>query len=214
MAGNALHLSRTPRHYAHIAVLSLLILVSAAAIQAQAPPAPVLQSPANGATDVSRSPTLTWSASSGATQYDVYLGTTNPPPQAATMAVPYFPAQDLSANTTYYWKIVAKNSFGSASSAVWSFRTTPVTGPPVPPVLQSPANGATGVSLSPTLTWSASTGAATYDLHLGTSNPPPPYATGMSNTTTSYPAGPLNAGAAYYLNPAHSECPKGLQRPS
>ncbi len=75
-----------------------------------APGTPTSPSPANGATGVSATPTLTWSAS-GATSYDVRFGTANPPPQVATgqTSASYAPAS-LAANTTYYWQVVAKNS--------------------------------------------------------------------------------------------------------
>ncbi len=43
-------------------------------------PAPALVSPANGATAVPVSTSVTWNPSLGATSYDVYLGTSNPPP--------------------------------------------------------------------------------------------------------------------------------------
>ena len=42
--------------------------------------------------------------------------------------------------------------------------------PPAAPVLSSPANGATGVSTSPTLSWNASSGASTYEFQLSTSS--------------------------------------------
>lgn len=47
--------------------------------------------------------------------------------------------------------------------------TEPPPPPPVAPVLISPANGSTGVWISPTLTWGASAGAATYEVQVSTS---------------------------------------------
>jgi hypothetical protein len=93
-------------------------------LSALAPPGtPTLISPANGATGVSQTPTLSWSATD-ATTYDVYFGTAASPPlvssgQAAALYVP----GSLATNTTYYWKIVANNSDGSTTGAVWSFTT-------------------------------------------------------------------------------------------
>jgi beta-glucanase (GH16 family) len=86
------------------------------------PPAPQLSSPANGASGVSVTPTLTWSAAGGATSYDVYLGTAAPSLVTTTTSTSYTPA-GLSAGTLYYWQIVARNSAGTASSATWSFTT-------------------------------------------------------------------------------------------
>jgi hypothetical protein len=66
-----------------------------------------------------------------------------------------------------------------------------------PPValLNSPPNGATGVSIPPTLTWSASNGANYYNVFFGTS-PTPPFVRGV--TTTSYSPGALTPGRTYY----------------
>ena len=50
-----------------------------------APPAVTLSAPSNGATVPSGAPTLSWGASEGATSYNVYLGTSNPPGLAATV---------------------------------------------------------------------------------------------------------------------------------
>jgi len=88
------------------------------------PAAPVLTSPANGATGASVTPTLTWAASSGATSYDVYFGTLSAPPLVTnTAATSYSPPGSLSSGTTYFWQIVARSTAGTASSATWSFTT-------------------------------------------------------------------------------------------
>jgi hypothetical protein len=39
------------------------------------------------------------------------------------VASSYYSLPVLSFNTRYYWKVVATNGYGSASSAVWSFTT-------------------------------------------------------------------------------------------
>ena len=86
-------------------------------------PAPVLSSPANGAAGVALLPTLNWGASSGATSYDVYFGTAAPPPLVTNVTTTSYAAAALSSNTTYHWKIVAKNSVGSTSSSTFAFST-------------------------------------------------------------------------------------------
>ena len=82
--------------------------------------------PPDGATDVSRRVTLTWSAD-GATSYDVRFGTGNPPPQvsAAQMNTSCSP-QPLANGVTYFWQIVAHNGGDSTSGPIWSFRTAAV----------------------------------------------------------------------------------------
>ncbi|OWY21034.1 hypothetical protein C7N43_00940, partial [Sphingobacteriales bacterium UPWRP_1] len=84
-------------------------------------------SPSNGQTGVSSGgTTLSWSAVSGATGYDVYFGTTSPAPTlvASNQAGTTYATGALSALTTYYWRIVPRNSGGTATGcANWSFTT-------------------------------------------------------------------------------------------
>jgi len=92
-----------------------------------APAAPVLVSPANGATSVSPQPSLTWNVSAQAMSYDVYFGTTTTPPLVTnTPNINYSPAT-LSPGTVYYWAIGARNKLGAKVSAPWSFTTSCVT---------------------------------------------------------------------------------------
>ncbi|HUW82219.1 MAG TPA: Calx-beta domain-containing protein [Phycisphaerae bacterium] len=83
-------------------------------------------SPADGATKVSRSVILSWTAGSGADSHDVYFGTNpNPGPsefqgnQTDTTFVPGY----LGKNTWYYWRIDEVNAGGTTTGVVWSFRT-------------------------------------------------------------------------------------------
>ncbi|MEO8026645.1 MAG: BACON domain-containing carbohydrate-binding protein [Bryobacteraceae bacterium] len=104
-------------------------------------PGPVaLQSPADGATGIAVNTSVTWSAATGATSYDVYFGTTNPPP-LFTSGSGLTSNPTLIAGTTYFWKITARNAGGSSVSSVWSF-TTAGTAPPAPNGV-SPASGNT-----------------------------------------------------------------------
>jgi len=137
-----------------------------------APETPSSPSPAHGATGVATNATLTWT-SSGATTYDVLFGTTDPPAQVASgISTPSYTPAGLVAGTTYFWQIVAHNSGGANQGPQWTFTTVPPVQPPSPSTTPSPADGATGISTAPTLTWSA-TGATSYDVAFGTTNPPP-----------------------------------------
>jgi hypothetical protein len=142
-----------------------------------APAAPVLLSPANGATGVPAAQALAWNAAANATSYDVYLGTSTSPPLVATVSgTTYQPAAALTAGATYYWRVVARNSTGSATSATYSF-TIGDAAPSGPTAdssltLLSPADGATGVSRNPTLQWTPVQGAISYDIHVGTTATP------------------------------------------
>ena len=91
-----------------------------------APAAPVLISPSNAATGVPTNPALTWSASPGATSYAVSLGTSSSPSQVATVSGTTYSPSSLSANTTYYWNVMATNATGSATSPTFNFTTQAV----------------------------------------------------------------------------------------
>ena len=90
------------------------------------PGSPSSPSPANGATGVALSTTLTFT-SSGADRYDIYFGTSGTPPLVSTDQVSAsYMTGALNPSTTYFWKVVAKNSGGSTTGSVWSFTTTGV----------------------------------------------------------------------------------------
>jgi formylglycine-generating enzyme required for sulfatase activity len=162
-------------------------------------------SPANAATDVSTSPTFTWSYSDSIGEpitYDVFFGTSNPPTAqiAAGQSAASLACTGLASSTTYYWKVNAKNIWhGSTTGPVWSF-TTRTNIPPAVPSNPSPANAATRISTYSTLTWSCSDpewDAITYDVFLGTSNPPTTQvATGQS--AASFSCTDLANSTTYY----------------
>jgi hypothetical protein len=70
--------------------------------------------------------TLSWPALLGATGYDVYFGTVNPPVTMVSfnqIGLTY-DANVVSGNT-YYWMIVPQISGGGSSCNVWSFSVSP-----------------------------------------------------------------------------------------
>ena len=83
-------------------------------------------SPASGATKVSRSVILSWTAGSGADSHDVYFGT-NPNPGASesqgNQAQTTFDPGYLGKNRWYYWRIDEVNAGGTTTGVVWSFKT-------------------------------------------------------------------------------------------
>ena len=141
------------------------------------PAAPTLVSPADLATGVAIPAALSWNASTGATSYGVQVSTTSAFTTLAfsqTVTTTSASATGLAASTVYYWRVNATNAGGtSAYSSVRSF-TTAATPPPPPippvPVLVSPANGATNVAATATLSWGASTGATSYRVQVSTSS--------------------------------------------
>ena len=83
---------------------------------------------ADGAVDVPRNLVLSWSPVTYLpTTYDVYFGTDNPPVtlvsqnQAATSYAP--PAPYLAPNTDYYYRIVAKNTYGTSPGCIGKMTT-------------------------------------------------------------------------------------------
>jgi len=78
------------------------------------PGTPSNQSPRNHAAGVSINTNLGWSDCSNTDYYDLYFGTSSPPPRygsAPTSTTPCYPFQnDLEYGTKYYWKIEAKNN--------------------------------------------------------------------------------------------------------
>jgi len=132
-----------------------------------------LTGPDDGATNVSVTPTFSWTAAAEAANYDVYYGTTSPGTlQDNVTGTSYTVPAALATSTVYYWKIVAKNAEGetTASGAPRSFTTTSV---PAPGsfTLTGPTNGAADVSVTPTFSWSVASGATSYDIYYGLTSP-------------------------------------------
>jgi hypothetical protein len=92
-----------------------------------APSAPTGPSPADGATSVNASATLQWTACSLAQTYDVYLDTSATPALWAAGVTGTSLSVSLTAGTTYYWRIVARNSAGATAGSTWSFTTKAAT---------------------------------------------------------------------------------------
>ena len=79
--------------------------------------------PGDGVTNVSLTPTLSWTAGSNTDSRDVYFGTTTNPELIGNQTNANYVPVALSANTTYYWRIDGKNAGGTTIGALWSFRT-------------------------------------------------------------------------------------------
>lgn len=101
--------------------------ITSTAAPTTAPSCAVLTSPVNAATGVAVAPTLSWAASVGADSYDVYFDTNaNPTTLVGNVtATNYTGPNNLALNTTYYWKVVPKNTVGAATGCtIYSFTTT------------------------------------------------------------------------------------------
>ncbi len=171
-------------------------------------PAPTLSAPANGATGVSTAPNFSWSAVSGNAGYRILVAANSSalPTSASsdacgscvintttsTNVTSYTPSAVLSGGTTYYWEVHALTPASNPGYGTWSnissFATANSNLPA--PSLSSPANGATGVSTTPTFSWSAVSGANTYWLMVATSASAFP----TSTTATSCPSCVISQG--------------------
>lgn len=139
---------------------------------------------------------LSWTASSGATSYAVKRSMTNGGPytQIATPSGTTYTDTGLTNGTTYYYVVAAVNSAGSSANSNQASATPAAAQsvPPVPTGLQATAGNAQ-VSLS----WSASSGASSYNVKRATTSGGP-YTTVNSPTTTGYTDTGLTNGTTYY----------------
>ncbi len=98
------------------------------------PAAGALPDPADGAIEVTRTPTVIWTAGPPpapcVNTFDVYLDTNNPPVTlvASGLTTPGYTSGLLGEGTTYYWQIVTTDCCNTTTGPVWSFTTlgTPI----------------------------------------------------------------------------------------
>lgn len=189
------------------------------------PPTPTSPSPGTtsspGPVQASSTVTLSWGASAGATYYDlgvVDVATGSFVVNTTTTSASY--VATLTAGKTYRWNVAAGNAAGLSPYTTVIYFQTPTSLLPAP-TLTGPSDGATGVSTTPTFSWSTVSGANRYWLICSTSLsdlPTDPNATscpncvsfGLSGNTdqtsytppTTFPylgtTRTLNAGTLYY----------------
>lgn len=80
-------------------------------------------SPGNGDTILVKNPTLGWTPGNGSTSFNIYLGTTNPPPFLSNTTSNSIQTEILNSNTTYYWRVDCKNQHYTTEGDVWDFTT-------------------------------------------------------------------------------------------
>src|SRR5215212_1700565 len=140
-------------------------------------------SPANGATNVDTTVTLNWSAYTGTnlnryrycidktnnSQCDASGGWTNASGNRSVTL------SGLEVGTYYYWQVQAvlsdETKIDANGGSWWSFTTKSQSNTAPGAFAKSlPAGGATGQSQTPTLVWQASSGTATYEYCIDTTN--------------------------------------------
>jgi len=174
-------------------------------IPANRPPdAPYKPTPLDHATGVALDQAIKWRASDpdrDRLSYTVSLGTTNPPPVAATglAAAGYTPTQQLVTSARYYWSITVSDGEQTTAGPVWSFMTAAPNRAPNSPYAPDPADLAIDIPVNQVLNWRSydpDRDSLTYALYFGDSNPPPLVSEGL--TTTTYHPGTLAPETQYY----------------
>jgi hypothetical protein len=156
----------------------------------QPPAAPTLTATA-GQNQVS----LSWTASTGATSYNVLRGTTNGGPytQIGTSSTTGYLDTAVNAGVTYFYVVQAVNSAGTSGNSNQASATP--TAPPQPPAAPTGLT-ATGGQGQVALGWIASAGATSYNILRGTvSGGETQYATSSSNSFTDLN---VTAGTQYF----------------
>lgn len=130
-----------------------------------------LVAPPDGSAGLPGAIDLEWQASEGAGSYDLFLGTTSPPPRiAAALTGTRFRASGLAPGAKYLWTVVARAACDpqrTRATRTGVFAVGGACSPPVAPVLLGPEDGASTPPGGGTFSWAPSAGSASYDLYLG-----------------------------------------------
>ncbi len=157
-------------------------------------------------------PTLSWTAVSGATGYQININdnTTSKLSTYTTGAsVTSFalPTGVLTAGQSYVWSVRALNGTASGPPSTYLYFQTPPAAPTLAaPVIVSPGSSATPgpvlTTSTPTLTWTAVTGVTGYQINVydTTLGKLATYTTGASVTSYTLASGALTAGDVYVWN--------------
>jgi fibronectin type 3 domain-containing protein len=139
---------------------------------------------------------LTWTASSGATSYNVKRGTASGGPYTTvgSPARTTYADTSLTNGTAYYYVVTAVDATGESGNSNQA-TATPIAAPtaPAPPLNLTATGGNQHVSLA----WTASTGATSYNVKRATTNGGP-YTTVASPTGASYTDTTVTNETTYY----------------
>jgi hypothetical protein len=137
-----------------------------------------------------------WTANGNRTGTEYYVENTTKATNSGWITALLWNETGLTAGTSYTYRVKARNGdlidTGWTSLGSQKTQDCPVPGTPSSP---SPANGTTGISTSPTLTWAGTTNTDSYDIYFGTAASPPFV---INTTSTSYNPTGLIGGTLYY----------------
>ena len=160
--------------------------------------------PADGAEFVDPNIVLSWTAGFGGKLHTIYFGddfdqVNDAEGGTSQGPMTYTPGQ-LESGKVYYWRVDEYDGSNTYKGDVWSFTTPGAVGSPVP------ANGATDVKMTTTLSWTASDNAASHEVYFGSGKDAirnadknsPEYKGSKALGAESYDPGNLSWYATYY----------------
>jgi len=163
--------------------------------------------PADGAEFVGPDVILNWTAGFGAKLHHVYLSDNRDDVETAASAaykgargLATFSAGTLDQEKVYYWRIDEFDGVGTYQGDIWSFTTPGAVGN------AKPANGASGVQMTTTLTWTPADTATSHEVYFGTdkdavqnaTTASPEYKGSKTLGNESYDPGQLDWYSSYY----------------
>ncbi|MCX7877155.1 MAG: YCF48-related protein [Ignavibacteria bacterium] len=135
------------------------------------PNPPGLILPANNSSGISLTPYFDWDSTSPVSFYRIQISVdssfsvTHADFTGITRSDFTLNSPPLSHNFRYYWRVNATNEAGTGPWSV-RFNFTTLLGPPAAPILLSPPNYASGISLTPLLDWNEDISVTSYQLQL------------------------------------------------
>ena len=160
--------------------------------------------PPDGAEFVDLSVELSWTKGFGAISHTVYFGDNLDDVDNATGGdsqggATYTPGT-LELEKVYYWRVDEFDAVDTYKGDIWGFTTPGAVGSP------NPSNGATGVKMTPTLSWNPGDSATSHDVYFGTNKDTvrnattasPEYKGNKALGSENYDPGKLDWYATYY----------------
>jgi hypothetical protein len=160
--------------------------------------------PSDGAEFVELDTDLSWTAGFGGKLHTVYIGTdfdeVNDAAGGTSQGPLTYTPDALESGKVYYWRVDEFDGSETYKGDVWSFTTPGAVGNPLP------TNGATGVKMTATLSWTPADNAASHEVYFGedkdavrnADKSSPEYKGSKALGAESYDPGKLSWYAAYY----------------
>jgi fibronectin type 3 domain-containing protein len=141
---------------------------------------------------------VSWTAATGATSYNIYRSTAQGTQGAkiGSSAVNSYTDTTAANGTTYYYEVTAVDSVGEGPASTQSAGATPEV-PVNVPAAPTGVNAAAG-NAQVTVTWTAATGATSYNIYRSSSQGSQGTKIGSSTTTTYADAAAVNGTGYYY----------------